>query len=167
MQHHQVADLYLRPRPVQMFNHTHPPPSFPPSVYATCSPLAFPVRLTFYSSKMRLLLGWLVLVATLGVLRAAPEDQATGISEDTLKRESARRNLRAAFAYCAASIPLVDACLLKLFFFPASLRVVPEWGETGGRGSEESSVRREADEGGDVEERAEAPTPHEVPPKQH
>nr|XP_040028228.1 clusterin-like protein 1 isoform X2 [Gasterosteus aculeatus aculeatus] len=37
---------------------------------------------------MRLLLGWLVLVATLGVLRSAPEDQATGISEDTLKQLS-------------------------------------------------------------------------------
>ncbi|KAL6103980.1 clul1 [Pungitius sinensis] len=37
---------------------------------------------------MRLLLGWLVLVGTLGVLHSAPEDQATGVSEDTLKQLS-------------------------------------------------------------------------------
>ncbi|KAM8849687.1 clusterin-like protein 1 isoform 1-T4 [Spinachia spinachia] len=37
---------------------------------------------------MRLLLGWLVLVATLGILRSAPGDQAAGISEDTLTQLS-------------------------------------------------------------------------------
>ena len=40
---------------------------------------------------MKLLLGVVVLVATLGVLYSAPEDQPTGISEDTLKRESKRK----------------------------------------------------------------------------
>lgn len=38
---------------------------------------------------MKLLLGLVVLVVTLGVLYSAPEDQPRGVSEDTLKRESA------------------------------------------------------------------------------
>ncbi|XP_054452751.1 clusterin-like protein 1 [Anoplopoma fimbria] len=37
---------------------------------------------------MKLLLGLVVLAATLGVLHSAPEDQPTGISEDTLKQLS-------------------------------------------------------------------------------
>ncbi|XP_033507024.2 clusterin-like protein 1 [Epinephelus lanceolatus] len=37
---------------------------------------------------MKLLLGLVVLVVTLGVLHSAPEDQPTGISEDTLKQLS-------------------------------------------------------------------------------
>ncbi|TNN78760.1 Clusterin-like protein 1 [Liparis tanakae] len=37
---------------------------------------------------MKLLLGLVVLVATLGVLNSAPQDRPTGISEDTLKQLS-------------------------------------------------------------------------------
>lgn len=48
---------------------------------------------------MKLLLSLAVLVGTLGVLYSAPEDQPTGISEDTLKRESAQRNLHESLFY--------------------------------------------------------------------
>lgn len=44
-------------------------------------------------SSMKLLLGLAVLVVTLGVLYSAPEEEPAAISEDTLKRESAQRNL--------------------------------------------------------------------------
>ena len=55
---------------------------------------------------------------------------------------------------------------LFVSFFLLTLRVVPGWGETRGRGGEPGSLRGEADEGGDVEERAETRTPHEVSPTQ-
>lgn len=63
------------------------------------------------------------------------------------------------------------SCIWPSFFSfcyisPLSLRVVCEWREICWWGGKESSVWGEADEGGDVEERAEARTPHEVPPAQ-
>lgn len=43
---------------------------------------------------MKLLLNLTVLVATVGVLHSAPEDQPSRISEDTVKRELAKLHWR-------------------------------------------------------------------------
>lgn len=106
---------------------------------------------------MKLLLSLVLVVATTGGLSSAPEDQMKGVSEDILTRELSK-------------IPHSTASHLNIFQFlfadserdiPACiLRVVRRWREAGERGAEESSVWGEADEGGDVEERAEAQAPH-------
>lgn len=54
---------------------------------------------------MKLLLGLAVLVLTVGVLYSAPEDQPTGISEDTLRGEMAEKK-------CAILYKLVKSSFL-------------------------------------------------------
>lgn len=123
---------------------------------------------------MKLLLGLAVLVATLDVLRCDAEDQPKGISEDTLRRELVQRNpylglLWSRYIYCKFSVTQLMLSFSKcssdtspIFFLLVPLRAVHGRGETCGWGGEESSVWGQTDEGGDVEERAEARTPHEV-----
>lgn len=69
---------------------------------------------------MKLLLSLAVLGVTLRVLYSAPDGQAPGVTEDTLKREATQRNTHLSIVFSVEYLQVNDHCrqlaVQRLFF---------------------------------------------------